>query len=351
MNQAIFTTVLFTFIFSGLAFGQQAAKKSLFDFLSEKEALEVNFTADFSKLKEEKFSEEYAAGNLFFKFGNGRKMNLDVKVRPRGKFRRRVCEFPPLKLKFSKKDLTVIGLDTFNNYKLVTHCSEAPDAEESLLKEYAAYKILNQLTDKSFHVKLLKINYIDLHDSNRNMTKYGFIMEDEEEIAQRLGGAVCDCYNVPFEKMDTLQADIAAMFNYMIGNPDWDVKMVRNILLVKQTDQERFIQVPYDFDFSGIVSPAYLRKNQIQNRANVFDKVQESNPSIVSRRAQLKNYFATKKEEIFSACRELDPLPKSTQKAMVRYLESFFEELESSDNVRILRDYNTPLAQPVRDTH
>ena len=37
-----------------------------------------------------------------------------VEIKPRGKYRRKVCEEPPLKVKFSKKALRAEGLDTLN---------------------------------------------------------------------------------------------------------------------------------------------------------------------------------------------------------------------------------------------
>ena len=46
------------------------------------------------------------------------------------------------------------------------------------------------------------------------------------------------------------------MFNYMIGFLDWSPVYFHNVLLIR-TEDGRYITVPYDFDFAGVVNARY----------------------------------------------------------------------------------------------
>ena len=48
------------------------------------------------------------------------------------------------------------------------------------------YRILQLLTNKSFGVRLMQINYVDT-DGGKPMTKLGFVIEAEEDVAERNG--------------------------------------------------------------------------------------------------------------------------------------------------------------------
>jgi len=116
--------------------------------------------------------------------------------------------------------------------KLVTQCIEDEAlAKKLLLKEYLAYKLFNQLTDKSFRVQLLKINFIDSHTEEQKV-QYGFLIEDTAEFRNRLGATKVDkIYNIQPELLDREQFKIVALFQYMIGNIDYDLSSGRNIYL------------------------------------------------------------------------------------------------------------------------
>jgi alkylation response protein AidB-like acyl-CoA dehydrogenase len=67
---------------------------------------------------------------------------LSIELSTRGRFRFRNCDFPPLMLNFSKKELRGMGLTTpeHDKLKLVTHCLEERFmAKELVAKEALAY--------------------------------------------------------------------------------------------------------------------------------------------------------------------------------------------------------------------
>ena len=70
--------------------------------------------------------------------------------------------------------------------KLVTHCGSSPGAQQYELLEYAAYRMLNQLTPRSFRVRLANIDYRD-GNGRPMITRYGFFIEDLKDVARRNG--------------------------------------------------------------------------------------------------------------------------------------------------------------------
>ena len=88
---------------------------------------------------------------------DGKNISLPVEISVRGKNRRDVCTFPPLKL--SVAETKELGISKGGS-KLVTHCTEG-NGETLLMREYLAYRLYAGLTDASFRTRLIKVTYQD----------------------------------------------------------------------------------------------------------------------------------------------------------------------------------------------
>lgn len=308
---------------------------SIFDYFQQDEVLEMAIFADFSKLLDEKMtSEDYQKGTIQLMQPKGQISNFPVKLKPRGRFRRRVCDFPPLKLKFKKDFLTENGLDTFNKLKLVTHCLKDPDENrESILKEYLAYKMLNLLTDQSFRVQLLYITYVDITGKMDNVSAFGFILEEDEQVAHRMGGELFEAYSTPEDALDRQQAATVSLFQYMIGNPDWDVTMSRNLKMVVRPGTDKICIIPYDFDYSGWVKPDYL-KNQDDLKKNGNERVLKGVDLSKEELAEIYSNFQSKRPKFTDTIANASYLEKSSKKKLLKYLDEFYKELEDLNQVK-----------------
>ena len=99
------------------------APATIFSGLAQEEELSLTIKADFATLLANKNLDDYQEADLSYA-KNGQSEDLKVKVRVRGKSRRRACDFPPLKVKFDKEGLAASGFSTqFKSLKLVTHWS------------------------------------------------------------------------------------------------------------------------------------------------------------------------------------------------------------------------------------
>ena len=334
MRRLFFIPVILIGTFLSSLYSQSqdfSGQKTIFDLFQSEAPLSVSIQADFHTIISNKNkADEYAEGELKINRPNQSNASIPVKIKPRGKFRRKVCDFPPLKLKFKKSDLDQMGLDTFNNLKLVTHCQTGNGDDETLLREYLAYKMYSRLTDASFKVQLLQVTYYDKSGQRTPETRLALLIEDDEQLAQRLGGAVCDCFNTPVENFDSYQKGLVTLFNYMIGNPDFDVTMQRNMKIVRPLQSGSYQVVPYDFDFSGFVHPDYIKGYSSAWLKEAREKVNLDSPVSAPDAERLKQLFFQHREDFTQLLAEDSMISKKTKKRLQQYLDSFYDELGQS---------------------
>lgn len=305
------------------------AQKSVFNLLEHDDILEITIHTDMAELLEGEGKESYVPAQISYKDLSDNTISWDIETRQRGKFRRRVCDFPPLKLRFDKDELKNNGLKTFHTLKLVTHCIEdSYEGKNNVLREYLAYKLYNELTDKSLKAQVVRVTYIDTKKKHPKIKKYGFIIENHHEMADRLGGKVKEYLNPDYTLMNKKAEIMVAMFQYMIGNEDWDVVMGRNIKLVEPNNAGLLYAVPYDFDFSGIVDAKYARPNVSLGMTSVLDRYYQGTFKDRAAVSEVLTQFQIHKDDLYATINDFKLLDKLNRKVMSNYLDTFFQELE-----------------------
>ncbi len=307
--------------------GGVESAKTIFKTMNDTDLLKVTLTTDLDHLIENKKKDDYQEATLTIDSGDGLELH-NVKVKPRGKFRRSTCDFPPLKIKFKKEGLKEKGISTSHkSLKLVTHCMDNPDAEQTILKEYIAYKMYNQLTDASFKVQLVEVTYVNSAKDTLDNVKYGFIIENTNEMAERNEGTeVENLYNLTLDSINTKYSHLIPMFQYMISNMDWRPKMLQNVKFIDKENGDR-IMVPYDFDFSGLVNAPYAIPNQDFKQSDVQERIYMNRVEDIKELMPTIKYFTAKKEDIMNTIKQCDKLSKKNRKEMVRYVNDFYETL------------------------
>jgi len=314
-------------------------QQSVFDqmTISSDDILEIKLTTDVQNLIVNKNTDDYQVAYLEMKDATGNLVNHKLKVKPRGKYRRKICDFPPLKLNFSKDELTKRGLHPeFDKLKLVTHCTDNKmEGKDNVLREYLTYQIYNTLSDNSFRTQLVKIEYTDLHNSSKSITRYGFLIEDKDEMATRLNGEICDCRGLTSDVISDSQYNVMTMFQYMIGNEDWDLAAIRNIKAVQSFSggKENNIIVPYDFDFSGVVDAPYAKPNTKFNHLTVKERHFSGTFNNAQELEITSNHFLSKRKEILQTVRKFKRLSADSRIDIEKYLEEFFTTLKNENQV------------------
>jgi hypothetical protein len=196
----------------------------------------------------------------------GQPQTWAIQLEPRGISRRTggLCSFPPLRLDFGQGTGDTI-FQGQNRVKVVTRCRSGGVYEQLTVLEYLAYRLYNEITPMSFQVRPARVTYRDRRDE----TQFNFLIEDVDDAARRNGRLVA--LDVRPEDVDaaTLDGRAAAryaLFQFMIGNLDWDMVSGRagedcchNSRLMGASAEARqgLIPIPYDFDYSGLVNAPY----------------------------------------------------------------------------------------------
>ena len=191
IQHSILTTLLVALFLaaSPAVVAQSEEKAEVGPLFQNRDTLNVRIEAPLSTLMSEQPDEEYLSGTFSYTDATGQEFSFDLKLQTRGRFRRNktTCTFSPLRLNFPKKQLAGSEFAGRDKLKLVTHCQRSKSYEQLVLKEYMAYRILQTLTDKSFGARLMKITYVDNEDKGKSIEKFGFVIEDEDDIGDRIG--------------------------------------------------------------------------------------------------------------------------------------------------------------------
>ncbi len=317
--------ILLIALFAITLFGQTAfAQKSIFEVMNHKEVLSVTLEADFAAVDSSRRDNDKHKAVLTFQDEQGIEQNWNVKLQTRGNFRRIKCEMAPLKINFKKKDLKAAGLAKYDDMKLVTHCvSSKSEAKALLQKEYLAYKLYNQVTDYSFRVQLLKINYVD-SKTGKKTKHWAFLIEDTAEVKDRIGAIakVDNHLNLPRDTFHDGLVKIASIFQYMIGNADYDLNLGRNMKYFIKND--KVIPVPYDFDFSGLVDASYAIPNPNFGITSVKDRVFLGFKEDAENLRSTLAFFKTKRLDLLKTVENFSALDRTKREEIIYYLDSFY---------------------------
>jgi hypothetical protein len=267
---------------------------------------------------------------------------IAVKLRTRGIFRLRTCSFPPIRLDLPAHNVEGTPFAGEDKLKLVTHCQGDRTSERNLLREYALYRVFNAVTDSSFRVRLAHMTYIDSarHDT---VTRYGFLIEADTALAQRLGAEPVHANNVYDPMTDPSYMTLVAVFQYLIGNTDWSVWKRHNIAIFQKLAEPRpLLAVPYDYDFSGAVNAPYATPPEQLKLQSVRQRVYRGFCQPDSVLAGVLARFRSAKDSMYAAVRAVPDLPERDVRNVLEYFDEFYKVLDNPGAV------NRELVRPCR---
>lgn len=256
---------------------------------------------------------------------------LPMKAKVRGNFRRRksTCQFPPLRFKMADSVVTGTVFQGQSKVKLVTHCRGKNQAfEQKLFQEYLVYRSYNLLTDQSFRVRLIEITYVNTGKRPYTQVHHGFLIEDDDDMAARMGGTKMETSNVHPMNADGESANRLALFEYMIGNTDWSIPAGHNMELIIPEPGAAPIVVPYDFDWSGIVGAPYAEPNPLLGISSIKERVYRGFCRSESTWEPVWEAFEQNKEPIIQLYLDFPYLTKQEKNTSIKYIEEFYDIIE-----------------------
>jgi hypothetical protein len=259
---------------AGHILGEVADTVHVADFFESEEVLKATLKYDITSFVKNKTKGEYIDAELQVFYDENNPVIKNIRIKARGNFRRGQCTFPPLFLNFKTDRPDNPMYDDVKKVKIVTHCSASKESEANVLREFLAYKLYNIITDRSFRVRLLDINYIDTGKKQKNYQAYGFSIEPAEIVAKRNNGVLVESPAITGRNLVEEDADRVAMFRYLISDTDWRIKSGHNTKFMKSmTDvTDKVITLPYDFDFSGFVGASYTFPQEWSNTESIYDR-------------------------------------------------------------------------------
>ena len=302
---------------------------------SDATEMNVTLSGPWRKIKNNIKKDDLYPAQLTYTGADGQRHTIDAKVTLRGLTRRfKVCKFPPLKIHFDKEKMKGTEFRGNKSLKLVTYCQASSKYEQYYVKESLVYQIYNLITEYSFRIQPMMIEYKD-SEKDHSITRFSFLIEDADEMAERNDLKKLTVGRVPYKKLDTLETSNLSLFQYMIGNLDWaatsgpdEDKCCHNGKIIGKSENENpKYAIPYDFDASGLVNAHYavppdnLRVRNIRQRlyrgfCNHNDKL----PQAVAK-------FNEKKPDIMALFKDNTHLTDKNRKNAIKYIEEFYEIL------------------------
>lgn len=307
------------------------------------EPLVIRLEAPFATLEDQKEDKpDWLPGKLILQAPGDTKQVFDIEVRARGNFRRKSgeCDFPTYWLNFKKKQLPGTIFENQDKLKVVAHCQERESFYNCYVhREYLVYKTYNILTEASFQVRLARIEYVYTDRHGRSKTRPAFLIEHPDHLAGRLGGSVVEREIVPPVLLDPAATNRADLFEFMIGNTDYDLTVGiedcchNSKVIAFSAKQGGFIPIPYDFDISGLVNPPYAIPDPRLKIDSVTERAYRGLSVTDKQRDQTLALFRKHKDAILRLWKTTTLLDDSDKKQPVRFLEEFFELIDQPAEV------------------
>jgi len=286
--------------------------------------IEIEFNyRDFLKMK---YQDTSLQANLSVFDHDSLLFSQPVKINARGESRKKICLFPPFALDFKKSDPGSSYTQEMGKLKFVTQCKNNKISEQYIIKEYLCYKLYNLLTDYSYKVRIVEIKFTDSAGKIKPYTNYGFIIETNGHICDRIGAFPVELKGIKMSQTDFDPVNLMSVYQFMIGNTDWDVPSLHNIRLFKLQDYTKVNPVPitYDFDYAGLVNADYAVPHQRFGTTTVRERVYMGYCISANEFKTIFEHFLEKEDQFYSIIENCSYLDKFNKGDMHNYLEEFF---------------------------
>lgn len=330
-------------LLSSLASAQEATSGDAHPLFQSNDILKAVVTAPIAQTYAQRHQDVrlYFPGQWTFIDTEGQTQRLEISIRTRGHFRREYCNQPPLQLNFKKKQVEGTLFAGQDKLKLVGPCKPDERHQQYVILEYLAYKIFEVITDHSFKTRLVRLSYVDRDEKIEPWTSFGFVIEDDSDLAKRLDLDRVRVPDVKYIELDQEKTALVQLFQLFIGNtdhslikPSGDDDCCHNMQVLGPKDEADVrIPVPFDFDMSGLVNARYAAPpSQIpirDVRQRYFYGLCQ--PDDVLDEAIAK--FQSKRGEITALVENVELLSDSSRKNTLNYVESFYEILDSPKRI------------------
>jgi len=301
-------------------------------FFDTQEPIEVTLTTNIGRIRGDKGADApWRPATLSYTGADGAPVNVPLRAKTRGIWRLKMCDFPPMRLNFSGATSKGSIFHDLDKPKMVSYCQDRDQHEQYILEEFQLYRIYQVLTPMSHRARLLKFTYADSASQKVRAKRYGFIIEEPDAMAKRLGGKVMPQKGALPGDLDPYYDALFGVFQYMIGNTDFSESALHNVELLFAADGAAVAPIAYDFDFAGAVNAGYAIPDPKLPLANVRQRMYRGYCTDSDQLAKVLQLFKDKKVEIYALYS--DPIGKlmdqGTVRSTLKYYDEFYETINS----------------------
>jgi hypothetical protein len=293
--------------------------------------LAVTFRTNIRQIRRDKGEEPpWRWASLAYQDAAGKAVDVPVRVRTRGIWRLKHCDFPPIRLNFASKETKGSLFEGLDKPKLVNYCRDTDQYEQYMLQEAQLYRIYQLLTPLSHRVRVVKMAYVDSASGRREADRYAMILEDPDQLANRHMARVVKVKGAGPADLEAKELALAYMFLYFIGNLDFSFNGLHNTELLGTTDG-RVLPVAYDFDYAGAVNATYAVPPPNYDVASVrtrkflaYCEIASEFPGAVARLVEKKDaIYALYRDDVGKLL-----LPRIAKETL-EYFDDFYEQVRT----------------------
>jgi len=256
----------------------------------------------------------------------GAESAFKIRLKGRGMTRRnpKVCSFPPFWIDFKKREIKDSLFAGNERMKVVTHCRPSRSFDQFVYREYLTYRTYNSVTDQSFRVQLLDIEYVDTDRRDKTWSRPAFFIEPVGSAVARLKGEVVQVEGVFPAQIEPLALKRAEVFEYLAGNTDFNFEYGpggcchNSKVLFFAPSQSGYIPLPYDFDMAGLVNTPYAKPHAQFGIKKVTQRFFRGTQSPEEIWSQTRDLYLGGKDEILEMWTTFPYLNRSHRKEALR---------------------------------
>jgi hypothetical protein len=178
------------------------------------------------------------------------------------------------------------------------------------------------------------MTYFDSSGKVDPFSHYAFLIENDKQLASRLGGVNHNNAFSRFSMLDRDQLELVTFFQYMIGNTDWGPLNKHNLEMIVDTGTYNIISVPYDFDYCGFVQAPYALPQEGVPIEHITVRYNRGYCMEEQRTEALRLKFKSLEGEIMQVCKIVPNLEEKYRQKRIKYMQDYFRWLAKKKQVR-----------------
>ena len=308
----------------------KAAKTYATKFFDIETPLEATLITNIDRIRHDKGSKVvWRPATWAYTGADGKPVVVPIKIRTRGIWRLKTCEFPPLRLDFKGKTTKGGPYEGLDKPKLVSFCKNDDTYEQYVIQEAMLYRAYNKLTDATHRGRLIKVSYVDSASGKPFAVRWANMLEEPDALAARLGGKLLKQVGARQQDLEPEHAFLVGIFEYFVANTDYSINGLHNVeLFIKPTGD--VVPVAYDFDFSGAVNARYATADPILGINRVRDRLFRGYCGTNAQYAPIFAKFNEQKDAIYGLYH--DDVGKLLQPKVVEETLKYFDEFYKTIN-------------------